>query len=81
MFLSSSSPLKSLVLKHVHNNPLGGHSSYLKTLYRVQKDFFWWGMKNDVKDHVRHCEVCQRIKVETTKPRGLLQPLLIPIKP
>ena len=38
-------------------------------------------MKNDVKDHVRHCEVCQRIKVETTKPRGLLQPLLIPIKP
>lgn len=27
VFLSSTSPLKSLVLKHVHNNPLGGHSS------------------------------------------------------
>ena len=41
VFLSAVSPLKSLILHHVHNNPLGGHSSYLKTLYRVKQDFFW----------------------------------------
>ena len=38
-------------------------------------------MKFDVKDHVEQCEVCQRIQVETTRPGGLLQPLLIPSKP
>lgn len=65
----------------MHDSPLGGHSSYLKTLYRVKQDFFWWGMKFDVKDHVEQCEVCQRIQVETTRPGGLLQPLLIPSKP
>ena len=81
VFLRSSSPLKSLVLQHVHNSPLGGHSGYLKTLYGVKQDFFWWGMKSDVREHVKQCEVCQRIKVETTKPGGLLQPLLIPSKP
>ena len=65
----------------MHDSPLGGHSSYLKTLYRVKQDFFWWGMKFDVKDHVKQFEVCQRIQVETTRPGGLLQPLLIPSKP
>ena len=81
MFLSSSSPLKSLVLQHMHDNPIGGHSGYLKTLYRVKQDSFWKGMKSDVKRHVKNCEVCQRIKVEITKPGGLLQPFPIPSKP
>ena len=81
MFLSSSSPLKPLVLQQMHDSPIGGHSGYLKNLYRVKQDFFWKGMKSDVKRHVKHCEVYQRIKVETTKPGGLLQPLSIPSKP
>ena len=38
-------------------------------------------MKKDVKDHIRDCEICQRIKVETSKPSGLLQPLPIPHRP
>ena len=79
VFLSSSSPSKSLVLQYMHDSPIGGHSGYLKTLYRKNQDFFWKGMKFDVKRHVKHCEVCQRIKVETTKPGGLLQ--LFPILP
>ena len=58
MFLSVASPLKSLILQHVHDSLLGGHSGYLKTLYKVKQDFFWWGMKKDVKDHIRNSEVC-----------------------
>ena len=81
VFLSATSPLKSLILHHVHDSPLGGHSDYLKTLYRVKQDFFWWSMKKDVKDHIRDCEICQRIKVETSKSGGLLQPLPIPHRP
>ena len=81
MFLSSYSQLKSLVLQQMHDSPIGGHSGYLKNLYRVKQDFFWKGMKSDVKRHVKHYEVYQRIKVETTKPGGLLQPLSIPSKP
>ena len=38
-------------------------------------------MKKDLKDYIKCCEVCQRIKHETTKPAGLLQPLAIPYKP
>ena len=81
IFLSHSSPLKPLVLQHVHNSPCGGHFGYLKTLHRVRHDFFWKGMVKDVKLHVHCCEVCQRVKVSTSNPAGLLQPLSVPNKP
>ena len=78
MFLSSASPLKPLVLQHAHNSPLGGHSGYLKTMHQIQHDFFWFGMKHDIKHHIKTCETCQRIKVDTSKLAGLLQPLPFP---
>ena len=80
IFLSASS-LKPLVLQYVHDNLIGGHSKYLKTLHRVKRDFFWKGMKFDVTNRIKCYEVCQRIKVDTKKPTRLLQPLPIPEKP
>ena len=35
-------------------------------------------MKSDLKQFVRNCDVCQRIKSDTKSPVGLLQPLPIP---
>lgn len=78
VFLSFAFPLKPLVLQHAHNSPLGGHSGYLKTMHQIQHDFFWFGMKHDIKHHIKTCETCQRIKVETSKLAGLLQPLPFP---
>ena len=78
IFLNASSSLKPLVLQHVHDRPIAGHSGYLKTLHRAKQDFFWKGMKTDVKNHIKCCEVCQRIKVDTSRLAGLLQPLPIP---
>uniref|UniRef100_A0A2N9J2Z8 Reverse transcriptase n=2 Tax=Fagus sylvatica TaxID=28930 RepID=A0A2N9J2Z8_FAGSY len=39
------------------------------------------GMKQDIKEHIKQCDICQRIKNETVKPAGLLQPLPIPYRP
>ena len=47
----------------MHNSPMGGHSGYLKTLHRVKQDFYWQGMKSDIKNHIKCCEVCQRPRV------------------
>ena len=38
-------------------------------------------MKSDLKKFVKNCDVCQRIKSETSSPAGLLQPLSIPTTP
>ena len=71
VFLSNNSPLKPLVLQQIHNSPFSGHFGYLKTLHRVKQDFFWKGMVKDVKSHIQCCDVCQRVKVDTSKSAGL----------
>ena len=81
IFLGRNYNLKSKVLSLVHDNPLGGHLGYLKTFHRAKTDWFWWGMKQDLKDYIKCCGICQRIKHETSNPAGLLQPLAIPHTP
>ena len=76
-----SGDLKSTVLHQVHDSPLGGHSGYLKALQRLQRDFYWFGLRKDLKQYVKECDVCQKLKHETCFPAGLLQPLPIPEKP
>ena len=41
-------------------------------------EFYWHGMKADLKKFIKKCDVYQRIKSETSAPAGLLQPLAIP---
>ena len=48
---------------------------------RANKDWYWQGMKNAIKAYVKKCDTCQRIKIETSNPTSLLQPLPIPFKP
>ena len=69
---SSNQTLKTLVLKQVHENPLGGHFGYLKSFYRLKKAFYWSGMGKDLKNLVKEYDVCQRLKNETCFPTGLL---------
>ncbi|XP_075666464.1 uncharacterized protein LOC142636214 [Castanea sativa] len=81
IFLGSCDALKATILQQVHDSSLGGHSGFLKTLHRVQRDFYWPGLRFDMKKHVRESDVCQRLKYETYYVAGLLQPLPTPDKP
>ena len=78
LYLSAISSFEARVLNHVHNSPLAG---YLKSLHRAKQNWHWQGMKSNPKRHIKECEVCQRVKSETTTLTGLLQPLSIPSKP
>ena len=71
------SPLLPQVLQLVHSSPVAGHSGFLKTYQRAKREFYWHGMKSDIKK----CDVCQQIKLETSALAGLLQPLEIPTTP
>jgi hypothetical protein len=62
----------------IHDNPLGRHSGYFKTLLRGKRECHWQGMKSDVKSYIKGCDICQRIKHETSKHVGFLQPISIP---
>ena len=80
-YIGPSCPLKVQFLHHVHSNPLAGHSRFLKSYQRAKSDFYWKGMKTDLKKFIKDCDTCQRIKSDTSSPAGLLQPLSIPHTP
>jgi hypothetical protein len=78
LYLSKQSNLKSTVLSELHATPTAGHFGFTKTYDRVKCSFFWDGMKQDIRNFVAECDVCQRNKGETVKSPDTLQPLLIP---
>jgi hypothetical protein len=77
-YLSKQSKLKSTVLSELHATPTTRHSEFTKTYDRVKRSFFWDGMKQDIRNFVAECDVCQRNKGETVKSPSTLQPLPIP---
>jgi len=80
ILLGQSPQLKAQVLQYVHSDPMAGHSGYDKTLQRAKRDFYWKGMKKEIKQFIRACDVCQQNKHKNTYPAGLLQPLPIPTR-
>ncbi|XP_031479936.1 uncharacterized protein LOC116250453 [Nymphaea colorata] len=76
-----NSPLKVELLKHFHDSSIAGHEGVAKTMGRIKAQFWWEGMKADVRDYVKACPTCQREKYEAIKPPGHLNPLPIPDKP
>lgn len=81
VYLGPTCSLKPKILHQVHDSPLGGHSGFLKSFHRLKQDFFWVGMKSNLKQYIKECVVCQQMKHETCSPTWVLQPLPIPNKP
>jgi hypothetical protein len=75
--LGDSPQLKAQFLLYVHSDPMAEHSGYEKTLHRAKRDFYWQGMRQDIKDFIRECDTCQINKHNNLFPAGLLQPLPI----
>ncbi|THC87561.1 hypothetical protein EYZ11_012993 [Aspergillus tanneri] len=52
-----------------------------RTLEAVERKYYWHGMRGDVLDYVKTCDICQRIQVHRHAPYGKLEPLPVPEQP
>lgn len=80
LYIASTSSLRTIILKQLHESPIRGHSGFHKTLQRVKADFYWQGLRSFVRNYVKECDICPQMKREIVSPAGLLQPLPIPEK-
>ena len=78
LLLDATSQLVQLVLRECHLTPMGGHGGIQKMMAKVCAVFTWEGLKNDVKQFVQECDVCQQVKYSNKAPVGLLQPFPMP---
>lgn len=51
--------LREELLKVAHENPFSGHFSTMKTATRLQRDFYWPRLTDDVRNHCTSCTICQ----------------------
>ena len=67
--------LRQTFFRNLHSSPAAAHPGRDATLFSIRKDYYWPGMRNDIEEWVRNCDVCQRVKVFPKKPHGELKPI------
>jgi hypothetical protein len=75
IYLKSASPIAATIIAEFHNST---HEGYHKGLKRIRSVFYWFQMKQQLRNFIKNCDICQRHKAANTKPARLLQPLPIP---
>jgi hypothetical protein len=73
-------PLRTQILHDHHDIPTAGHQGIERTYAAIHDLFYWPRMNTDVRQYVKSCDSCQRIKASQQSPAGLLQPLPIPTR-
>jgi hypothetical protein len=78
IWLHAKSKLKLEILQDVHSSAAASHLGFAATYHRVKRLFAWPQMKQEIKDYVAACEICQQVKPERVKYPRFLQPLKPP---
>lgn len=73
--------LRQPVLEIAHES-FAGHLGIKKTSEKILTDFYWPGLREDVKNHVNSCHTCQVAgKPNQTIPPYPLHPIAVPSEP
>ena len=79
LIIPDSGDLRKQCLQEMHDCPYSGHLGVIKTQKAIDRLYWWKRIRDDVRDHIRHCSKCQKNKNNSNqKSAGLLQPLDIP---
>ncbi|KAL5476085.1 hypothetical protein EMCRGX_G025990 [Ephydatia muelleri] len=64
------------VTEACHDDKLGGgHFGRDKTLQKACSRFYWHDMTNDIKEHIKTCDTCQRTNKKLSKASAELHPI------
>jgi len=60
---------KQRIFQEMHNKPVGGHLGMNRTYDRIKLFTSWPGMKQELEDYIRPCEICQKNKITQNKTK------------
>lgn len=64
---------KEFILNDFHLLPTSGHAGVRRMINNLRKRFYWPGMEKDVKEYIRKCEKCQKMKYS----KNIVEPMVI----
>ena len=62
--------LRRDLMQRLHSDPTSGHLGRNKTTDRVQRRYYWYGWRQDVRRLCRTCDVCAARKQPLKKPKS-----------
>ena len=65
--------LREDILKEFHRSSFIIYPGGTKMYYDLRRQYYWSGMKRQVRDFVHQCLTWQQVKTEHQRPAGLLQ--------
>ena len=65
--------LRRELFHHLHELHTGGHLGIKRTVYQLQRRFYWPGLQSDVRTWCRWCVICAKRKPTHGRHRGLLK--------
>jgi len=78
IYVPNNKKIKEEILKENHNLVDVGHPEQQRMLELLKRNYWWPGLKEDVKKYVQGYFRCQQNKVQYQKKSGELHPLEIP---
>ena len=63
------------ILEANHDDKMGGHLGYWKTLHKITRWYYWPKMNDDIKQWVKQCMKCQQYNGSLKETIGPLQPI------
>jgi len=77
IYVPNNKKIKEEILKENHDSVDVGHPGQHRMLELLKRNYWWPGLKEDVKRYVQGCFKCQQNKVQHQRKTGELHPLEI----
>ena len=78
VYVPNNKKIKEEILKENHDSVDVGHLGQHRMLELLKRNYWWPGLKEDIKRYVQGCFKCQQNKVQHQRKAGELHPLEIP---
>ena len=78
IYLPNNKKVKEEILKENYDSVDVGHPEQQRVLELLKRNYWWPGLKEDVKRYVQGCFKCQQNEVLHQRKAGKLHPLEIP---
>jgi hypothetical protein len=81
IYVPNDRDLRRCILEQHHNTRIARHAGHFKTLELLSHNYWWPQMSRYIGIYIKHCDLCNRTKVQCRRPFGELHPSETPEAP